>query len=131
METSPDSRRMPLRIQVLACDPLAARYVVNMLSAHRKLGGLLARPPASDFNLQKGTSPRLFILDTYLLPAELSQVSRHFSECCPGSRFVALLPAQGYEDGDILRMLYLGFDGLVKLSHCLEHALPHALTTDP
>jgi DNA-binding NarL/FixJ family response regulator len=129
METSSDSRRFPLRIQVLACDPLAARYVVNILSAHRKLGGLLARPPASDFNFQKGTSPRLFILDTYLLPTELSKVSRHLSESCPGSRFVALLPAQGYEDGDILRMLYLGFDGLVKISQGLEHELVSAVNT--
>ena len=130
MKTSPNSRRLPLKIQVLACDPLAARYLVNILSEHRQLGDLLVKPPASDFNLlQKDTSRRLFILDAYLPPAELSKVSRHLSVRCPGSRFVALLPAQGYEDGDILRMLYLGFDGLVKISEGLEQELVSAVNT--
>ena len=130
METFPDLRRLPLHIQVLASNPLAARYIVNVLSTRCKLGNLLASPPTSDFNfVQDGTSARLFILDTHLLPAELSKVIRNLSVYCPGSRLVAVLPERGYGDEDILRMLYLGLDGLVKVSEDLEQELASAVNT--
>ena len=130
METFPDLRRLPLHIQVLACNPLAARYLVNVLSAQGKLGELLASPPASHFNfVREGTSARLFILDTHILPAELSKVIRNLSVYCPGSRFVAVLAERSYEDEEILRMLYLGLDGLVKVSEDLEQELASAVNT--
>ena len=130
MEIFPDSRRLPLQIQVLACNPLAALYLVNVLSAQSKLGDLLASPPASDFNfVREGSSARLFILDTHLLPAELSKVIRNLSVYCPGSRFVAVLSDRSYEDEDILHMLYLGLDGLVKVSEDLEQELASAVNT--
>lgn len=110
----PDPLRLRLPIQVLSEHPLAAKYLLNTLSSHPELRGLLARPPTSGFNLvAETTSPRLFIVDTYSLPLELLKVARHLAVCCPGSRFLGLLPAQGCKDEDILRILYLGLDGVV------------------
>ena len=76
LEASPDSRRLCQQIQVLAYHPLAAQYVLNILSSHHEMRDLLARPPVFDFDLLgQDTSPRLFVLDTYLLPLELSKVT--------------------------------------------------------
>ncbi len=128
LEASPDSRRLCQQIQVLAYHPLAAQYVLNILSSHDELRDLLARPPVADFDLLgQDTSPRLFVLDTYLLPLELSKVTRHLTVRCPGSKFLGLLPARGCDDEDLLRLLYLGLDGLVKISEGLEEELVTAV----
>ncbi len=127
-QASPDSQRLCQQIQVLAYHPLAAQYVLNMLSSHHELRDLLARPPVSDFDLLgQDTSPRLFVLDTYLLPLELSKVTRHLTVRCPGSKILGLLPARGCDDEDLLRMLYLGLDGLVKIWEGLEEELVAAV----
>jgi len=128
LEASPDSRSLCQQIQVLAYHPLAAQYVLNILSSHDELRDLLARPPVSDFDLLgQDTSPRLFVLDTYLLPLDLSKVTRHLTVRCPGSKFLGLLPARGCDDEDLLRLLYLGLDGLVKISEGLEEELVTAV----
>lgn len=128
MQVSLGPRRLCQQIQVLAHHPLAAQYLLDVLSSRRELRDLLVRPPISDFNLlAKVTSPRLFVLDTSFLPLELSKITRHVSLCCPGSKFLGLLPERGCEDEDILRMLYLGLDGLIKISEGLEEELVAAV----
>jgi DNA-binding NarL/FixJ family response regulator len=128
LQASPDSGRLCQQIQVLAYHPLAAQYVVNILSSHHELRDLLARPPVSDFDLPgQDTSPRLFVLDAYLLPVELSKVTRHLTVRCPGSKFLGLFAARARDDEDLLRMLYLGLDGLVKIAEGFEEELVTAV----
>src|SRR5438093_13441989 len=75
MEIFPDSRRLPLQIQVLACNPLAALYLDNVLSAQSNLGDLLANPPVSALNfVRQRRSARPFILHSHLPPAVVSKL---------------------------------------------------------
>jgi DNA-binding NarL/FixJ family response regulator len=99
------------------------------VSSHGELSDLLATPPVAEFDsIGKDASPRLFILDTYFLPLEISKLTRQLLVRYPGSKFVALLPPNS-GDKDILRLLYLGIEGPVRISDNLEEELAAAVSS--
>lgn len=119
---------VPPTVQVISAHPVAARYLVHILSSDRALRQLLATPPAVDVSsLPKGVADCVFIVDTYFLSIELSKIMRILRVRCLESRFVALVNPARCVEAYMLQLLYLGVDGVVKFSDELEAELPNAV----
>lgn len=102
------------KLQVVARHPLAVRQLVQTISENQ---GLLAQPPVLDLDaLPRHLSPRLFIVDVHLLPIELSKLLRLLRMRCRGARFLVLVSEHAYKEAEILRLLYLGVDGILAFS---------------
>lgn len=104
---------MALRLRVIAANPLAATFLVRILSADRELSCLLSATPIANLNsLPQHGPPCLFVVDTFSLPLELSELTRLLRVRCPGSKFLALVPPDSGDDENILRLLHTASKGL-------------------
>ncbi len=125
MITRKESLLVPFKLQVIAVHPLAANQLVQILSENRSL---LAQPPVLDFDaVPLHISSRLFIVDVHLLPTELSRLLRFLRMRCRGARFLVLVPKRNYEENEVLRLLYLGVEGIMAFSDRLRAELPAAV----
>jgi DNA-binding NarL/FixJ family response regulator len=129
MPTDEPERRKGTLLQVVCHHPLVAKHLVKMLSADSRLRPLLSSPPIFDFRSTPSDAPRIFILDVHSLSAELSKLVRILRVRYPRSRFLTLLPPQGWTEEEILRLLYLGVEGIVKMTDKLEGELAQALAS--
>ena len=118
---------MILKLQVITAHPLVAQYLVGILSADASLRSLLTHPSTVDFDSLPRGLRGLFIVDTHFLPLELSKLTRLMRVRCPESKFLALAAPLNYDEGDLLRMLYLGIEGIVMLSNKFKAELPVAV----
>lgn len=118
---------MGLRLQIVTRHPIVAEHLVRLLSSS-DVGSLLTKPPALDFNsIPEKILPCLFVVDTLHLPRNLAELVRLLRVRSPGSKFLALLEQQNYSDEEILRLLHLGVDGVVKISSDMDELLPKAI----
>ena len=117
------------QVQVISHHPLVAKNLVKVLLANPRLQPFLARSPFFDFDSPPSQVPCLFILDMYSLPLELPKLVRTLRVRHPRSLFLALIPSEGWADEEILPVLYLGVEGIVKISNNLEEELAAAVET--
>lgn len=109
--------------------PLVAKNLVKVLLANPRLQPFLAKSPIFDFDSPPSQVPCLFILDAYSLPLDVSKLIRTLRVRYARSQFLALIPSEGWSDEEILRLLYLGVEGIVKISDDLEEELATAVET--
>jgi len=119
---------MALRLRVIAADPLAAAFLVRILSSDHELRRLLSTTPITSLDSLPQHGPAcLFVMDTFSLPLELSKLTRLLRVRCPGSKFLALLSPENAVDDELLRLLHTGIEGVGELSDHLEEELPVAV----
>jgi DNA-binding NarL/FixJ family response regulator len=119
--------RKGAQIQVISSHPLVAQNLVKILSANPCLQPFLAKSPIFDFDSPPSGARRLFILDALFLPLELAKLVRILRVRHPPSQFLALIPPEGWADEEILRLLYLGVEAIVRISDNLEEELAAAI----
>ncbi len=117
------------QVQVISHHPLVAKNLVKVLLANPRLQPFLAKSPIFDFNSPPSQVPYLFILDAYSLPMEVSKLIRTLRVRHTRSQFLALIPSEGWSNEEILRLLYLGVEGIVEISDDLEEELATAVET--
>lgn len=107
---------MGLHLQVIARNPIVAHVLTQILSNDSELGGLLAHPPIDNFDdLITHHQPYLFVFDGWSLHDQLTEITRLLRVRCPGSKFLSLAPAEECDSGEMLRLLYAGIDGVVRV----------------
>lgn len=74
-----------------------------------------------------GTSSRLFLLDGCSLRTDLGRMAQRCRARAPGSRFLALLPAENSSEPEMLRLFFWGIDGFVVLDKNWQDELPQAI----
>ncbi len=118
---------MDLDICVVSDHPLVTKSLTSMLACEPWLNCLASsgRTLNSESVFQHERAS-LLIIDTLCIRVELSKLVRVIRARCPGSRFLALVAGQGWADEGIIRLLYLGVDGVVEISERLEAELPAA-----
>ena len=109
--------------------PLVAKNLVKILLANPRLQPLLAKSPIFDFDSPPSQVPCLFILDAYSLPLEVSKLIRILRVRHTRSQFLALIPPESWTNEEILRLLFVGVEGTVKISDNLKEELPAAVET--
>jgi len=119
---------MALQLRVIAADPLAGAFLVRTLSSDRELRRLLSTTPTTNLNsFPQHGPPCLFVVDTFSLPLELSELTRLLRVRCPGSKFLVLVAAERGDNEELLRLLHTGIEGIAKLSDHLEEQLAVAV----
>ncbi len=121
---------MASRVRIVAGHPLVSRYLVQVLSSKSELRSLLDYTSALDTDpLSPGTDASLFVVDTHSISGEIGALTRLLKIRCPGSKFLALVTRPRFSDENVLRLLHIGFEGVVKISDALEEELPSAATS--
>jgi len=119
---------MALQLRVIAADPLAGAFLVRTLSSDRELRRLLSTTSITNLDsIPQHGPPCLFVVDTFSLPLELTELTRLLRVRCPGSKFLVLVPPERSDEENILRLLHTGIEGIAKLSDRLEEELPVAV----
>ena len=107
---------MELHLQVIARNPIVAHVLTQVLSNDAALGGLLSHPPIEHFDdLITQSQPYLFVFDGWYLHDQLTELTRLLRVRCPGSKFLSLAPAEVCDNAEMLRLLYAGIDGVVRV----------------
>lgn len=109
-------------VYVIAANPLAGKYLVNILADHRDI-----RPRFCERLPQPrlgGGSP-VFVLEVSYIPLPLSKCLDRLRNLFPGTRVV--LVSQPLPDAELIRLLTLGISGFVEHSKVGE-ALSHAVS---
>jgi DNA-binding NarL/FixJ family response regulator len=115
---------MGLQLQVIARNPIVASVLTQILSNDPELGSLLANPPIEHFDaLIKQNLPYLFVFDGWYLHEQLTELTRLLRVRCPGSKFLALAPGEICDNAEMLRLLYAGIDGVVKVQGSWQEEL--------
>lgn len=121
---------MDVPAHVVSSHPLIASLVARLLTHVRGLRGHLSSKPCSNPRLILPQSqPCLFVLDKYSPPMEFPALCRILRARCPGSKFLVLMPPEANSDEEILDLLYVGVDGLVRLTERIEEELSQAVRT--
>jgi len=108
---------MDLQIQVIARNPIVANVLTQILSQDHDLGGLLAHPPIDHFDaLVEPGQAYLFVFDGWNLQEQSTEITRLLRVQCPGSKFLALAPARTCNNAEMLRLLFSGIDGVVRVT---------------
>lgn len=119
---------MSCQLQIVAAHPVVAKKLLQILSGNERLRGLLARPPILDLERLPLLIPlRLFIVDTHILPMELSKLLRLLRVRCQRARFVVLIPTKSYTEPELIRLLYLGIEGILTFTEQLHVELVSAV----
>ena len=129
MPTDEADRANGAQVQVISHHPLVAKNLVKVLLANPRLRPFLAKSPIFDLDSPPSQVPCLFILDAHSLPLDVSKLIRTLRVRHTRSQFLALIPPEGWSDEEILRLLYLGVEGIVKISDDLEEDLATAVET--
>src|SRR6266404_5388430 len=107
---------MGLHLQVIARNPIVANVLTQILSQDPELGSLLSHPPIEHFDaLMEQGQAYLFVFDGWYLHEQLTELSRLLRVRCPGSKFLALTPSEMCDNAEMLRLLYAGIDGVVRV----------------
>lgn len=107
---------MGLHLQVIARNPIVAHVLTQVLSNDAALGSLLSHPPIEHFDdLITKNQPYLFVFDGWYLHDQLTELTRLLRVRCPGSKFLSLAPAEVCDNAEMLRLLYAGIDGVVRV----------------
>ena len=119
---------MSLPIRVIAFHPVVANYLTRILGSNSKLDRLLSSRPITDLKLlPQHNEPRLFVVDAFFLPLELSALVRLLRVRCPGSKFLVLVGREQGGNDEMLRLMHLGIDGIELLSGDWEEKLAAAV----
>jgi DNA-binding NarL/FixJ family response regulator len=117
-----------IAIQILSSHPVLTAAVENLLPRVKDFA-ICVLPSAS--NEAEATSrpnfPRLFILDACSLKTDLGPLTGRCRACSPGSKFLALLPAENGSHVEKTRLFYWGIDGFVELHKTWQAELPRAI----
>lgn len=117
------------QVQVLSSHPLLT-WAVEKLFAHVVEDIPVRILPAAATEAQAmsyGTSPRLFLLDGCSLRTDLGRMAQRCRARAPGSKFLALLPAENSSEQEMLRLFFWGIDGFVVLEKTWQSELPQAI----
>ena len=107
---------MGFHLQVIARNPIVASVLTQILANDSELGGLVAHPPLEHFDaLIEQNQSYLFVFDGWFLHDQLTELTRLLRVRCAGSKFLALGPAKTCDNAQMLRLLYAGIDGVVKV----------------
>lgn len=107
---------MDLHLQVIARNPIVAHVLTQVLTSDPGLAPLLSNPPIEHFDDLIGhTQPYLFVFDGWYLHDQLTELTRLLRVRCPGSKFLSLAPAEVCDSAEMLRLLYAGIDGVVRV----------------
>jgi DNA-binding NarL/FixJ family response regulator len=107
---------MGLHLQVIARNPIVAHVLTQVLSSDPGLAPLLSNPPIEHFDDLIGRNqPHLFVFDGWYLHDQLTELTRLLRVRCPGSKFLSLAPAEVCDNAEMLRLLYAGIDGVVRV----------------
>lgn len=119
---------MNQEFQVISSHPLIVQTLNRILSRGKRLRGRFSSVPfESPSSIAQQTEPRLFILDTCSLPLELTGLCRFLRVRCLGSKFLAMLPPEAATEEEMLRLLYVGIDGVLGITENFEEELPQAV----
>ena len=77
--------------------------------------------------VSQGDFPRLFILDSCSLRADLGRLAGRCRASSPGSKFLVLLSPGSKSLDEITRLFYWGIDGFVELHRTWQTELPLAI----
>lgn len=119
---------MELQLQVIARNPIVANVLTQILSSDPELGELVAHPPIEHFDalIDQGR-PFLFVFDGWYLHEQLTELTRLLRVRCPGSKFLALTPSETCDNAEMLRLLYAGIDGVVRITGNWQEEIPAAV----
>jgi len=107
---------MELHLQVIARNPIVAHVLTQILTNDPEVGRLVAHPPIEHFDdLIAHHQAYLFVFDGWSLHDQLTELTRLLRVRCPGSKFLSLAPAPQCDSAEMLRLLYAGIDGVVRV----------------
>jgi DNA-binding NarL/FixJ family response regulator len=116
---------MCLTIQAISSHPILIRAVEEILANIKEHPHL---PSVSNEGEAAGLTnlARLFLLDACSLHTDLGPLAERCRASSPGSKFIALVPADSNHEDEI-RLFYWGIDGFVELSETWRAELPRAI----
>lgn len=121
-----EDRPQRLHLQVIARHPIVVTHLSQILSADPELGCLVSSTPV-EYLAAVSPEACLCILDGWSLHDQLIDLSRLVRVRCPGSKFLALVPPEKGDNEEMVRLLYAGIDGVVKVAaHWQEELLTAA-----
>jgi DNA-binding NarL/FixJ family response regulator len=117
-----------LAIQILSSHPVLTGAVEDLLSRVKDFTVCVLPSASNESEATSGPSfPRLFILDACSLKTDLGPLTGRCRAYLPGSKFLALLPAENGSHAERIRLFYWGIDGFVELHKTWQAELPRAI----
>ena len=117
---------MSYRVRIITPHPLVAKCLVGQLSHSPELNGLVLPPKPVFPPFPQHSKKCIFVLDTPSFSLPLSKVARTLRVCHPASKLLVLVGPKE-SDKEILRLLYNGIEGIVRMGDSLEAELPQAV----
>lgn len=117
---------MTFRISVIATHSFVANSLINLLSRSSDLNDLLLPPRTELPPFPQRSEKCIFVLDALSLPMPLSKLARTLRVCRPRSKLLVLVGPKEV-DQEILRLLYNGIEGIVRMGDSLGDELPQAV----
>lgn len=119
---------MAISVQVVSSHPLLMRAVEKTLARVKGFPVHTLPPALTEAEaVSQSDCPRLFILDSCSLRADLGRLAGRCRASSPGSKFLVLLSPGSKSHDEITRLFYWGIDGFVVLHRTWETELPLAI----
>ena len=119
---------MAIAVQVVSSHPLLMRAVEKTLARVRDFPAHILPPALTEAEaVSQGDFPRLFILDSCSLRADLGRLAGRCRASSPGSKFLVLLSPGSKSLDEVTRLFYWGIDGFVELHRTWQTELPLAI----
>ncbi len=116
-------RVVGLHLKVISRHPIVVTHLSQIFSSDPGLGPLVSSTPIEELSAEKNSQPCLCILDAWSLHDQLTDLSRLLRVRSPGSKFLTLVPPETGDNEEMLRLLYAGIDGAVKVTARWEEEL--------
>ena len=119
---------MAIAVQVVSSHPLLMRAVEKTLARVRDFPAHILPPALTEAEaVNQSEFPRLLILDSCSLRADLGRLAGRCRASSPGSKFLVLLSPGSKSLDEITRLFYWGIDGFVELHRTWQTELPLAI----
>jgi two-component system, NarL family, response regulator len=120
--------RVAIAVQVVSSHPLLTRAVEKILARAKDFRVHTLLPALTeDEAVSQSSTPRLFILDSCSLRADLGRLAGRCRASSPGSKFLVLLSPESKSHDELTRLFYWGIDGFVDLHRTWQTELPLAI----
>lgn len=116
------------QIYIVSSHPFVSTFLLKSLLREAGIKAQLNSGRRMDLAaLTKRGGGGIFLLDMSSLPFGQDELQRLLVLRRTGTKFLALLHPPKFTDGEMLRLLYMGFDGFVELTEDVARGLPKVL----
>lgn len=117
-----------MEVKIVSSHPLVIRFLRGLLPAgFSRPDGSGPEPISNAESLARQFGPAVFVIDMLSAPIPFSRLVHLLRLRSPNNKLVVVADPDGGDDVELLRLLYMGIDGVVRIAESLEHDLQDAV----